>query len=339
MIFCLQPTAERSCTTVVDSFENNADFAASAARGFIVGVPRSGTTLLMNLVAGHPQIAPVYETGYLRNLLLLCERVSRGSNGGWREKILFRMGRHLPGVGLDKIAKQFVGKVLPYYQPTSTTERGKTRDEFFPFGNLCIEYNFCELVRETQRFVDGLVAGDGAAIDPFVLGRRYIDRLFAIHCSRMNRPFWVNKTPSLVRRLDLLRKMYPECAIIHILRDGRDVALSTVSMRQGPNNVRDAARRWKDMILSSRRLDRHHRYLEIRYENLIDMPDQAMAAVFTLLDVEARATLSLPGLEIYRHREKIWRDGLTKKDKIEFANEAGDLLIELGYEKDDRWVR
>jgi hypothetical protein len=41
---------------------------------------------------------------------------------------------------------------------------------------------------------------------------------------------------------------------------------------------------------------------------------------------------------IYRHREKVWRDGLTKQDKIVFAKEAGDLLIALGYEKDDAWV-
>jgi hypothetical protein len=41
---------------------------------------------------------------------------------------------------------------------------------------------------------------------------------------------------------------------------------------------------------------------------------------------------------IYRHREKVWCDGLSKKDKIIFAQEVGDLLIALGYEKDNAWV-
>lgn len=322
----------------MESFENNADFTANAGRGFIVGAPRSGTTLLMNLVAAHPQIAPVYETGYVRNLLLLCERIAQTSSGGWREKIFVGMGRRLIGGGWEKHTKQFVDKVLPYYKATDTTKRGKTKDEFFPFGNRCIEYNFCELVHETQRFIDGLAAPDDGVNDPFLLARRYIDRLFAIHCSRMNRPYWVNKTPSLVRRLDLLRKMYPECAIIHIVRDGRDVALSTISLRNGPNNVRDAARRWKDMVLSSRRLEKNQRYLEIRYEQLIAAPEQTLDSVFAALGFDARPSAGPPGLAIYRHREKVWRDGLTKNDKAAFAREAGDLLIELGYEKDDAWV-
>ncbi|MGH7875789.1 MAG: sulfotransferase, partial [Candidatus Binatia bacterium] len=51
--------------------------AASGGRGFVVGAPRSGTTLLINLLAVHPDIAPVYETGYIRNLLLICEWKAR----------------------------------------------------------------------------------------------------------------------------------------------------------------------------------------------------------------------------------------------------------------------
>ncbi|MGE5216459.1 MAG: sulfotransferase family protein [Chloroflexota bacterium] len=321
----------------MESFENNADFAANAGRGFIVGAPRSGTTLLMNLVAAHPQIAPVYETGYIRHLLWFCERVSRPSSGGWRENIFAGLRRHLIDGGMEKCAKQFVNKVLSYYTATDTTTRGKTKDEFFPFGNSCIEYNYCDLVHETQRLLDAVVRGDEAK-DAFLLGRRYIDRLFAIHCSRMNRPYWVSKTPSLVRRLDLLHKMYPDCAIIHIVRDGRDVALSTISVRLGPKNVRHAARRWKDMVLSSRRLEKNRRYLEIRYEELITAPEQTLDSVFTVLGFDERPSASLPGLKIYRHREKVWRTGLTMNDKITFAKEAGDLLIELGYEKDDAWV-
>jgi hypothetical protein len=43
-------------------------------------------------------------------------------------------------------------------------------------------------------------------------------------------------------------------------------------------------------------------------------------------------------LKVYGHREKVWRPGLAKKDKRDFAKEAGDLLIQLGYEKDNAWV-
>jgi len=303
---------------------------STAARGFIVGAPRSGTTLLMNLVAGHPEIAPIYETGFLRNLLSLCERAESASRRGWTRKISTLLGRE----PLQTRIHQFVCKVLPYYQATDRRKFGKTKDEFFPFGNCCIEYTFCELVRETEKFAGALPATD----DPFRAGRSYIDRLFGIHCARMNRPYWVNKTPSLVRSLESLHKMYPETALIHIVRDGRDVALSTISLKQGPNTARAAARRWRDMVQSGRRMHGSTKYLEVRYEDLIAAPDKVLQKVFAALGVDRSGVRELPGLKIYGHREKVWRAGLAESDRRAFAEEGGDLLIELGYEKDDAWI-
>jgi hypothetical protein len=300
------------------------------ARGFIVGAPRSGTTLLMNLVAGHPEIAPIYETGLLRNLLSLCERAAKTSRSGGLRKILSVVGRD----PLQKKIHQFVCKVLMYYQSADRHKFGKTKDEFFPFGNRCIEYTFCELVRETEKFAAAFPESD----DPFRVGRSYIDQLFGIHCARMNRRYWVNKTPSLVRSLESLNKMYPEAALIHIVRDGRDVALSTISLKQGPNTARAAARRWRDMVRSGRRLCGNAKYLEVRYEDLIAAPDAILQQVFTALGVDRGVVRELPGLRIYRHRKKVWRAGLAEIDRRAFAEEGGDLLIELGYEKDDAWI-
>ena len=302
-----------------------------AGRGFIVGAPRSGTTLLVNLVAGHALIAPIYETEFIRHLLLLCGREARSATG-------FRVLRQLRSWRRAKRPDRFTTKVLPSYRPPERDTAGKTQDEFFPFGNHCIEYNFCELIHETERFLMELAAGGGGTNDPFVLARRYIDRLFAIHCRRMNRPFWVNKTPSLVRCLDLLHKMYPESALIHIVRDGRDVALSTVSLRTGPNNVRDAARRWREMVLRGRQIHGNSNYVEVRYEDLIATPARVLKTVFDALGFDTCAASNPPGLKVYGHREKVWRSGLAKKDKCDFAKEAGDLLIQLGYEEDDACV-
>jgi hypothetical protein len=308
---------------------------ADAGRGFIVGAPRSGTTLLINLVAAHPEIAPVYETAFVRNLLLLCDRNAHAPDDGFLPGIR----RYFHGPRSKKNSNRFVAKVLPAYRSPAQRKFGKTKDEFFPFGNRCIEYNFCELVHETAQFTSALAGRNGNSIDPFILGRRYLDRLFAIHCSRMNRPYWVNKTPSLVRCLDLLHRMYPECAMIHIVRDGRDVALSTTSVRSGPNNVVDAARRWKEMVLSGRRFAQNRRYLEVRYEKLIAAPEKIMDSVFSLLGFSPSAAGKLPGLRVYGHRENVWRDSMAPQDKRDFDKVAGDLLVELGYENNNRWAK
>lgn len=310
----------------------------AAGRGFVVGAPRSGTTLLVNLIAAHPQVAPIYETGFINHLLLLCEGEARRSASRWNSKMYLGIGRYVQGRRSAHDVRKFVTKLLSFYRSSNGRTFGKTPDEFFPFGNTCIEYNYCEFVRETERFVKALSDGVGGAEDPFVLGRRYLDRLFAIHCARMDRPLWVNKTPSLVRCVDLLYKMYPESGVVHIVRDGRDVVLSTVARRHGPNNLRDATRRWKELVLAGRRMRQNHRYREVRYEDLIAAPAQTLAEVFSLLGLDASAAGSLPGLRVYTHREKVWRDAMGNEDRFAFAREAGDLLVDLGYERNDGWV-
>ncbi len=316
----------------------NCSVPEAAGRGFVVGAPRSGTTLLVNLIAAHPQVAPIYETGFINHLLLLCEGEARRSVSRWNSKMYLGIGRYMQRRRSAHDMRKFVTKLLSFYRSSNGRTFGKTPDEFFPFGNTCIEYNYCEFVNETECFVRALSDGASGAEDPFVLGRRYLDRLFAIHCARMDRPLWVNKTPSLVRCVDLLCKMYPESGVVHIVRDGRDVVLSTVARRQGPNNLRDAARRWKELVLAGRRMRKSHRYWEARYEELIAAPAPILNDVFCLLGLNASAAESLPGLNIYNHRENVWRNAMTQEDKVVFAREAGDLLIELGYEKDDRWV-
>jgi hypothetical protein len=308
----------------------------TAGRGFVVGAPRSGTTLLINLIAAHPQVAPIYETGFINQLLLFCDAEARRSASSWNSRIYLGIGRYLQTRQSAHDARKFVSKLVSFYRSSNGRTYGKTPDEFFPFGNTCIEYNYCEFVNETERFVKAL--HDDCAGDPFALGRRYLDRLFAIHCARMGRPLWVNKTPSLVRCVDLLYKMYPESGVVHIVRDGRDVVLSTVARRHGPDNLRDATRRWKEMVLAGRRMKKNHRYQEIRYEELIGDPAKSMAGIFSLLGLEARAAEDLPGLRIYTHREKVWRDAMSEEDRLVFRREAGDLLIALGYEGNDDWV-
>ena len=92
------------------------------------------------------------------------------------------------------------------------------------------------------------------------------------------------------------------------------------------------------MVLSGRRLRGNAKYLEVRYEDLIAMPHRILKTVFDALGFDACAARDLPGLKIYGHREQVWRQGLPKKAKLDFARAAGDLLIQLGYEKDDAWV-
>ena len=46
----------------------------------------------------------------------------------------------------------------------------------------------------------------------------------------------------------------------------------------------------------------------------------------------------LSRFKVYDQRVGAWRSAFSLEDRKIFAKEAGDLLIELGYEKDYAWV-
>lgn len=308
---------------------------------FIVGVPRSGTTLLVNLVGAHPLIAPIYETRFLRNLLVLCE----WSRWFWGDSL----SRRLAGIlgesrlrsRLLKECEKFREKVISYSRPVPEDDGTRQSYESFPFGGiLCIHYSLEELVRETDRWLDQLRVGGLSSAGVYPSARDYVDRLFAIHCSRMNKPHWINKTPGLIGYLDRLSLLYPNARCLHILRDGRDIAVSNLSLNWGPTSVRQAARQWKRLILEGRkRADPTRlRYRELRYEDLVRSPREVLREVLTFVGLDADQEKALSAIPIFNARVGVWREALSVGDRQVFAREAGDLLIELGYERDYGWV-
>jgi len=55
---------------------------------------------------------------------------------------------------------------------------------------------------------------------------------------------WVDGTPANARVTDLIEPIFPECQVIAIIRDGRDVAASFVEQTFGPNEILGSLREW-----------------------------------------------------------------------------------------------
>jgi hypothetical protein len=96
---------------------------------------------------------------------------------------------------------------------------------------MCILYTAEELGRETDVWLQSICSRSFSGQEIYRSAREFVDRLFAIHCERMNKPYWINKTPGLLNHLDGLARLYPGAKCIHIIRDGRDVALSNLGQK------------------------------------------------------------------------------------------------------------
>jgi hypothetical protein len=53
------------------------------------------------------------------------------------------------------------------------------------------------------------------------------------HAERAGKPRWGDKTPMYMRHLGLLERLFPDAQYVHLVRDGRDAALSFLEMPEG----------------------------------------------------------------------------------------------------------
>jgi len=101
---------------------------------------------------------------------------------------------------------------------------------------------------------------------------------------------WGIKRPVLIASIDRIRSVFPDAKIIHIVRDGRDVALSyksvhDVGQKFGPKSIFTCALYWADGL---KRIDEvsGNFVLEIRYEDLLTDTDNTLKSICRFIDIE-----------------------------------------------------
>ena len=234
----------------------------------------------------------------------------------------------------------------------------------------------CEVVTSHRRWGDFHL--DGAellerlrSIDPINPGDA-TRAFFELYAEREGKSRWGDKTPGYVREMHRIESVLPEARFIHLVRDGRDVALSVLSMNWGPSTVPEAAFRWKKRILRAReQAPRIGHYVEIRYEDLVRNTEDTLRRICEFIDLPYdEAMLRYHERAEERLREKArdldrgpdkepqpaearmeshalateppdperverWRTEMSAEDRAVYEELAGDLLADLGYEVED----
>lgn len=273
---------------------------------FVVGCPRSGTTLLQRMLDNHPQLAIANDTHFIPRAL-----------------------EDEPGGINPKLTDEIVERVRRYHR--------------FPRLNLPDE-----VVLDAAR--------GGSSYQEFV------SALYSSYAGMHGKPLGGEKTPDYARYLPVLHGLFPWAKIVHLIRDGRNVALSALEWARqdkGPGRFRlwvespiAVCALWWRWQVSTGRCDGAalgpQLYDEIRYEELVSKPDQVLQELSAFL----RLPFSVEMLKYYEGKTRLepglsaknawlpptpglrdWHTQMSARDLELFEALAGDLLSELGYER------
>ena len=171
--------------------------------------------------------------------------------------------------------------------------------------------------------------------------RSLCDAVFARFLERDSR-LLVERTPWHAYHLDLIAEVYPDARVLHIIRDGRDVARSLVAQPWGPTTVREAALEWRTSVETARAARMPEaRYLEVRYEDLLAEPEAGIRRLYEWLDLPPGAGVLEAALAEAGARANLgadravstakWRREWGRSELRAFDDTAGALLEELGY--------
>ena len=134
-----------------------------------------------------------------------------------------------------------------------------------------------DTLRGHPRFEKWQLADDDV-VAAFEGARGFPDAIRGLYrgCARARgKPRYGDKTPDYVDHISLLAELFSEARFVHLIRDGRDVALSLVDVPFGPDTLPSAATYWADKVRAGGRAGGGvgtQKYLEVRYEELVCDP-------------------------------------------------------------------
>jgi hypothetical protein len=260
---------------------------------FIVGAPRSGTSIFYQKMALHPDLAWI-------------SNIAKKFPSSWMLTRLLMLFRD------DHVVTE-ANKVWRY--------RARRDDDF----------------------------RDRSEVDDRV--RRYLERVVRNQLRLFGKPRFLNKCPANALRIDFLDAVFPDAYFVHVVRDGRAVALSmlrSVEQHDGDWGIRypgwrqdqglpwieSCGHQWKRTIEITREsLDRlpEERRIEVRYEDLMEKPRGIFLAVVKkcrLACDEQVLEQMCAGLDSRNYK---WREQFGEERLQALETVIGDTQRMLGY--------
>jgi hypothetical protein len=177
-----------------------------------------------------------------------------------------------------------------------------------------------------------------------------VEALMRTWAASQGKSRWGEKTPQHTFCWRAISAGFPGLQVVHLIRDGRDVALSYRAAHFGPKHVYPLARRWRNYLAAAeeaRATLGDQVFLQVRYEDLVTDPERELRRICRFLGEEFAPSM----LAFHRGRnfhvdqrnaqnlqrpvmtDNIgrWRTGLTAREVRIFEALAGTYLERYGY--------
>ncbi len=188
---------------------------------------------------------------------------------------------------------------------------------------------------------------------------QFVSGLYREYARLRDKPLAGEKSPGYCRHIPRLFALFPRVKFIHLIRDGREVALSIRDWGKGAAKldmhgeepIAVGALWWRRDIRLGRQngqeLGAEH-YREVRYDALVDQPEKELRGITEFLGLPFQSQM----LEYHKGKQRAkdglsakaawlpptkglrnWRNDLSLRDQQVFEAIAGDELESLGFER------
>ncbi len=167
---------------------------------------------------------------------------------------------------------------------------------------------------------------------------------------------WIDSTPTNIPHMPRISRDFPDALFVHIIRDGRDVALSLDQHKWSRPLPWDKKRSllaagiyWEWIIRKGRKhgVDLGPRYMEVRYEDLAQNPEPSLKRLGEFLshdlsyDRIQKGKIGSINKPLTAFKDELkegkfspvgrWKSKFPEKQLIWFERLVGKYLLELGY--------
>jgi hypothetical protein len=272
---------------------NSRFFVQTIKRAYLLGCPRSGTTLAQSMIAAHPDVLTFAEVAFLAYMVRL-EPLRLDSHKLSLRTPAFNIARRLSlaiGITDPRPARRKFEKLLKVLDRTDL--EGLKPDNFYGIqGNVQAYLRVLETVAEQQQ-----------------------------------KKLWLDKSPEYVFCIPAIEKLISGAKFVHIVRNGPDTIASLYDAAKKYSQKKFGfykyldldlcIKRWNDSVAVSHKYVDRPNHKIIRYESLVASPEVLLEELCQFLEIEFAPEIldkraAVAGEMVHRHTLNNWHGRVTQ---------------------------